>query len=351
MKGRYNPDETNYYMFSKQRFGAALKKQCSVRQLPSENRYVKEYQLLMDGDERKAMIHIGNLDSELQLYCRTKKWVVMATIGFGDDPFPNLGGLHSPGRRTPPNRARSRSPSLMRDLDFLDNLNFDSFLQNPPSNGNRGRSSPVLPELDVNSSDFVDHVQSPGRRTPSHGNRGRSSPVLPELDVNSSDFADHVQSPGRRTPAEGTRVSPNAFDHLDFDSVEFDRPLRVDIPDATVRAIHIPDPAVELNAIHNPDPFVESRPDSPEPPGIPRNTGRRRPGPRNRHLRWSGDRQTLEYNLGDQRIQFHNEEGEFATQKLPKRPCRLLLSHCSKNHPVRRDRPRNTVIRLRRRRL
>ncbi|KAG8174154.1 hypothetical protein JTE90_011986 [Oedothorax gibbosus] len=43
-------------MYSKQRFGTALKKQCSVRQLPSENKYVKEYQLMMDGDERKEMM-------------------------------------------------------------------------------------------------------------------------------------------------------------------------------------------------------------------------------------------------------------------------------------------------------
>ncbi|KAG8182233.1 hypothetical protein JTE90_024166 [Oedothorax gibbosus] len=58
IKGRYNPEEKNYYMYAKQCFGATLKKQSSVRQLPCKDKYVKKYQLMMDGDERKEMMQI-----------------------------------------------------------------------------------------------------------------------------------------------------------------------------------------------------------------------------------------------------------------------------------------------------
>ncbi|KAG8174152.1 hypothetical protein JTE90_011984 [Oedothorax gibbosus] len=43
-------------MFAKQRFGAALKKQSFVRQLPCKDMYVKKYQLMMGGDERKEIM-------------------------------------------------------------------------------------------------------------------------------------------------------------------------------------------------------------------------------------------------------------------------------------------------------
>ncbi|KAG8190387.1 hypothetical protein JTE90_022030 [Oedothorax gibbosus] len=58
LKGHYRPEIKGYYMQAKQRFRAALYKLSSVRKLPCEDKHVKKYQLMMDGDKRREIMQI-----------------------------------------------------------------------------------------------------------------------------------------------------------------------------------------------------------------------------------------------------------------------------------------------------
>jgi hypothetical protein len=77
---------------------------------------------------------------------------------------------------------------------------------------------------------------------------------------------------------------------------------------------------------------------------------RRRGILRNPYLRRVSNKK-LEYNYNPHKLTFRLRSGKFKRNQIPNKMCRLMLSHCSKRHPLKRDeKPRNTVISIGRKR-
>ncbi|KAG8175199.1 hypothetical protein JTE90_022622 [Oedothorax gibbosus] len=202
-------------------------------------------------------------------------------------------------------------------------MNEPSISRSPSPSRGRSASPVIRPRRRVRriSSDSSDRSRSPVRRSVVSPARSDTSSIRPRKK--------RVQrlrseSSGRRSPSPGPAKKTKG-------SSRRSRSLS---------------PARRRNASISP-----SRSSSPR-----RRTSRSASPQRSPYLKWGKtngrrDKNILVYRYPPHRLRFVSDGEPFKTRRVGNKQCRLLLSHCSKQHPTKRDtRPRKTTIYIRKRR-